>query len=241
MIALFTDFGLDGPYVGQMKAVLATAAPHAPVIDLFHAAPAFDPESSAYLLAAYTAGLPADAVIVAVVDPGVGGPRTPVVATAGERRYVGPDNGLFAALTAQHADARVERITWRPDRLSASFHGRDLFAPMAARLWQGETAGLEPADGLEVGADWPADRAAVVYVDRFGNAVTGLRARRLAAQTRLDLAGHVVERATTFSDRPQGQAFWYENSNGLAEIAVNQGNAALLLGAEVGTPVSVDD
>ena len=239
MIALFTDFGLDGPYVGQMKAVLAAAAPQAPVIDLFHAAPAFDPISSAYLLAAYTAGLPAGTVIVAVVDPGVGGPRTPVVVTAHGRRYVGPDNGLFAGLAAQHPDARVERITWRPERLSASFHGRDLFAPVAAKLWQGETAGLEPADGLEVGADWPADRAAIVYVDRFGNAVTGLRAQSLASDARLEIAGQMLERATTFSDRPPGQPFWYENSSGLAEIAVNQGDAAQLLGAKVGTPVSV--
>jgi len=134
MIVLFTDFGLDGPYVGQMKAVLHRDAPGVPVIDLFADAPAFDAKRSAYLLAAYAEEFPAPTVFLAVVDPGVGGARRPLMVEADGRRYVGPDNGLFEIVWRRARRRRGGAITWRPERLSASFHGRDLFAPVAARL-----------------------------------------------------------------------------------------------------------
>ena len=138
MILLFTDFGTEGPYVGQMKAVLQAAAGPVPVVDLMHDAPAARPKPAAYLLAALLPALPRDAVVLAVVDPGVGGPRDPLAARLDGRFLVGPDNGLFEPSAARAADAAWFRITWRPERLSASFHGRDLFAPVAARLAVGE-------------------------------------------------------------------------------------------------------
>ncbi len=129
MIVLFTDFGVAGPYVGQMKAVLYREAPGVPVVDLFADAPAARPKPSAYLLAAYAAWFPPGSVLLAVVDPGVGGSRAAVVVEADGRRYVGPDNGLFELVVRRAKTVRFRRISWRPRGLSASFHGRDLFAP----------------------------------------------------------------------------------------------------------------
>src|SRR5262249_18804188 len=123
---------------------------------------------------------------------------------------------------------------------SASFHGRDLFAPVAAMLARGEAPPGKPrSDDSDRQADWPDDLAEIVYVDHFGNAMTGLRAAVLPPNARLATAGRVLEHARTFSDRSPGAAFWYENSNGLAEIAVNQGRADRELGVAIGAPVEI--
>src|SRR5215471_11036911 len=126
MIVLFTDFGLHGPYTGQMKAVLHQMAAGIPAVDLFADAPAGNPKASAYLLAAYAAWFPAGTVFLCVVDPGVGGARRGLIVEADERRYVGPDNGLFELVLRRAAQPQCWEITWRPAALSASFHGRDL-------------------------------------------------------------------------------------------------------------------
>ncbi len=231
MIVLFTDFGAAGPYVGQMRAVLAREAPGVPVIELFADAPAFDAKASAYLLAAYAGGFAAGSVFIAIVDPGVGGARAAVALAADGRWYVAPDNGLLALVARRANGARWWRITWRPDALSASFHGRDLFAPVAARLARGESLPGEPVDGFQtIGGDWPDDLDEIIYLDHFGNAMTGLRATRLAADARLAVGGRELVRARTFSDMPEGAVFWYENANGLAEVAVNGGRAEAELG-----------
>ena len=248
MIVLFTDFGPAGPYLGQMKAVLARDAPGVAVIDLLSDAPAFDARSSAYLLAAYSPEFPASTVFLCVVDPGVGGARAPLAVSAGGRWYVGPDNGLFAIVMRRAGAARaggpkVWEIAWRPERLSATFHGRDLFAPVAARLARGESppGDERPAERVRTmaGADWPDDLARIVYIDHYGNAVTGLRAETLDAEAVLRAAGRDLPRAAGFSDLPSGAPFWYENANGLAEIAVNQGRAAQDLGLALGAEVEV--
>ncbi len=240
MIALFTDFGLAGPYTGQMKAVLHRDAPGVPVVDLFADAPTGDPKASAYLLAAYAAWFPLGTVFLCVVDPGVGGERPPVVVEADGRAFVGPGNGLFELVERRAKATRCDEIAWRPDSLSASFHGRDLFAPIAAMLARGAAPPPRPIDARRVRRpDWPDDLAEIVYVDGYGNAMTGLRAARLPQGATLVVAGRPLDRARTFSDRPPGEAFWYENSNGLAEIAVNRGRADRALGLAVGTPVAV--
>jgi S-adenosylmethionine hydrolase len=236
MIVTFTDFGLEGPYLGQVKAVLHRLAPGVPVVDLMADAPAFDPRASAYLLAALAEEFPAGTVFFAVVDPGVGGSRTPLVASIGGRLFAGPDNGLFEPAMRRAADVACWAIDWRPARLSASFHGRDLFAPVAAALAAGKTP--EQAGCRAIAPprrpDWPDDLAAVIYIDRYGNAWTGLRASILPAGAVLTVRGRRLARARTFSDVPAGEAFWYENSSGLAEVAVNGGSAAALLGIEAG-------
>lgn len=240
MILLFTDFGLEGPYLGQVKAVLAAAAPAVPVIDLLSDAPPFDPGTAAYLLAALAEACPAGSVLLAVVDPGVGGPRAPIAVRAGGRWFVGPDNGLLAVAARRDPEAQAWEITWRPAALSASFHGRDLFAPVAARLAKGEPPPGGPrAVDLLVGAVWPPDLAQIVYCDRFGNLMTGLRATALGPDQGLRAGGHRLPRARTFSDLAPGEAFCYENANGLIEIAVNQGRADALLGLAVGDPVQI--
>jgi S-adenosylmethionine hydrolase len=247
MIVLFTDFGPAGPYSGQMKAVLLRDAPGVAVIELMSDAPACDPMASAYLLAALTGDFDAGTVFLGVVDPGVGGARAPVMVEAGGRWFVGPDNGLFAIAARRQGDAsqgeaRWWRITWRPERLSASFHGRDLFAPVAAGIAKGERPAGEPLDASAVtGADWPDDLARVIYVDHFGNAVTGLRAETLAPGTELAVVGASARfgQVRTFSDAREGEAFWYENANGLAEIAVNRGRADSALGLALGAAIEV--
>jgi S-adenosyl-L-methionine hydrolase (adenosine-forming) len=238
MILLCTDFGLEGPYIGQVKAVLARRAPAVPVIDLFADLPACAPKLSAYLIAAYADWFEAGDVILAVVDPGVGGARAALAIEADGKRFVGPDNGLFELVLRRARQARCFRVTWRPAALSATFHGRDLFAPVAARLALGE-----PPPGVEAPPTrypgWPDDLPEVVYVDHFGNAMTGLRAASLASATELEVAGQRLRHGRTFSDVPADEPLWYANANGLAEIGVNGGSAAALFGLAPGTPVRV--
>ena len=239
MIVLFTDFGVQGPYVGQMKAVLANVAPAAPVVDLMHDAPVFQHKAAAYLLAALVAPLPEDAVVLGVVDPGVGHrDRRPVAVRAGGRWFVGPDNGLFAVAARQAGASEWWEISWRPARLSNTFHGRDLFAPVAARIASGEAPpGRRFEADAAVGMDWLADLGEVVYVDRYGNAMTGIRASTLPTGAVLKVADVSVRQARTFSDVGTGEAIWYENSSGLVEVAMNQANAARVMGLRIGTPV----
>ncbi len=239
MIVLFTDFGLAGPYTGQMKAVLLRDAPGVPTIDLFADAPFANPKAGAYLLAAYAAWFPPGTVFLCVVDPGVGGERAAIVVEADGRRYVGPDNGLFELAIRRAQSAQVWEVTWRPGSLSASFHGRDLFAPVAAKLARGNIRreDLRPAASCRM-PDWPDDLAQIVYLDHYGNAMTGLRAASLPKSAQLTVGRHAVSPARTFSDVPRGEAFWYENSNGLAEIAVNSGRADEALGLAIGAPVA---
>src|SRR5438477_10370639 len=122
MIALFTDFSLQDPYIGQVHAVLAEQAPGVPIIDLFHAVPDFDIRAGAYLLPAYTQFFPPGTVCLCTVDPGVGGARRPIFVEVDGRRYVGPDNGLFHILVRRAAQAQCWNIAWLPPRLSATFH-----------------------------------------------------------------------------------------------------------------------
>ena len=241
MIVLFTDFGLEGPYTGQVKAVLYRTAPGVPVVELFADAPAQRPKPAAYLLAAYGVWFPPGAVLLAVIDPGVGTRRAALIVEAEGRWYVGPDNGLFELVIRRAASTRTWDILWRPEPLSASFHGRDHFAPVAAQLARGERPFHMPREA-KLGRlfDWPDDLPEIVYIDRYGNAMTGLRAALLAASGRLTAGGRVLKRARTFSDVPPGDAFWYENSNGLAEIAVNGGRAVEALGLAIGSPVIID-
>ena len=239
MIVLFTDFGLTGPYVGEIKAVLAQRAPGVPVIDLMHDAPMFDARAAAYLLATLAGSFPENSIFVCVVDPGVGGDRAPVIVEADSKRFIGPDNGLLAILTRRAQKATAQRILWRPDRLSASFHGRDLFSPVAAMLAKGEDVACEalPKASLDR-IDWPDELTEIVYIDSFGNAMTGIRAATLHNEAVLESAGKRFSRAQTFSDVAPGAAFWYENSSGLAEIAVNGGRADSV-GLARGMPIAI--
>lgn len=241
MIVIATDFGSAGPYMGQMKAVLAREAPGVPVIDLFADLPAFEIQAAAYLLAAYVDEFASGTVFVGVVDPGVGGARRAAVVRADGRWYVGPDNGLFNVIAQRAANLQWWDIDWRPQSLSDSFHGRDLFAPVAARLARGDAV---PGQAVEPSArvlqDWPADYARIVYVDHYGNLMTGVRAASVSTIGTLDAGAQRLPYARTFSEVARGTAFWYCNANGLVEIAVNQGRASDVLGLGVGDAVCFD-
>ncbi|MBI3545737.1 MAG: SAM-dependent chlorinase/fluorinase [Gammaproteobacteria bacterium] len=240
MIVLFTDFGVADPYVGQMHAVLASVAPQLPVIDLFHAAPNFDIRAAAYLLPAYTREFPVGTIFIGVVDPGVGGPRRPVMLKADERWYVGPDNGLFHIVARRAAASECYVIRWQAPRLSASFHGRDLFAPVAARLARGEMADAEPTTlTTPDGPPWPDDLAAILYIDHYGNAITGIRAAKLASDQTLRMGKVIVKYARTFTEASPGTPFWYENANGLVEIALNRASVAKECHLHTGDAVTV--
>ncbi len=238
MILMFTDFGTAGPYLGEMEAVLARLAPEVPRIRLMADAPAFAPRPAAYLLAALARRFAAGDVCLAVVDPGVGGDRLPLALEADGRWFVGPDNGLFELVIRRAARLRSFAIDWRPAALSASFHGRDLFAPVAARLARGDRRGLRPAPPTRF-PDWPDDWAVIVYLDAYGNAMTGLRGAGLPADALLEVGGRRLRRATTFAAVAEGTPFWYVNSAGLVEIAVARGHAGRRLDLAIGSPVAV--
>lgn len=239
MIVLFTDFGTEGPYSGQLKSVLIQQAPDSPIIDLFSNAPVHDPVASAYLLAAYIKDFPSNTVFLCVVDPGVGGERRPVVIQVDGQWFVGPDNGLFNIVTRRGKEVGVWEIVWRPDRLSSTFHGRDLFAPVAARLANGELAQSELRAMPLIDPQWPDDYARIIYIDHFGNAMTGIRVSSLDKEDHIRINNYTLHYARIFSDVTAGDAFWYENANGLVEIAVNQGRADDSMRINVGDAVQL--
>lgn len=236
-VLLLTDFGA-GLYVGQMRACLSASLPEMPVIDLAQDLPPFRPDLAAYLLPALTRDLPDHSLYLCVVDPGVGSDRAGLVVQVDGDWFVGPDNGLLVPVARRAPEPSVWRIGWQPERMSASFHGRDWFAPVVARLWHGEDLCLSPLGLADmVGSDWDDELASILYVDRFGNLITGLRAPRRELRPALQVGAQRLPRARTFSDVAPGQAFWYENAFGLVEIAVNRGRADQVLGLSAGDTI----
>ncbi len=240
MIVLITDFGLSGPYLGQMQAVLHRAAPGVPVINLFADAPVHNPKATAYLLAAYAPVFPPGSIFLTVVDPGVGsGGDAPVVARAAEKWFVGPDNGVFDIASRRGREpCQWWRIAWRPPAMSSSFHGRDLYAPVAARLANEDLSGLTLL-ARRATRDWPDNLFEIVYIDHFGNAMTGVFAGALGRDAVLSVHRQPLRYAQTFASVGRGQPFWYENANGLIEIAVNQGRADQALNLRIGDGVQL--
>jgi len=241
-IFLFTDFGGDGPYVGQLKAAIHGINPALAVVDLCHDVAPFQVRPAAHLLAALLPYLPTGACVVAVVDPGVGTARRGVLLEADGFRLVGPDNGLLAVV-AQRAKRAIWHYLPEPtDWVSATFHGRDWFGPVAARLLDGQHVDLRPADepNPPEGMDWSTDWNRIIYIDGYGNAMTGLRADGFGVEDVLLLRDAVeIRHARTFAEVPPGEAFWFANSCGLVEPAVNRGHAARQLGLAVGQHIDI--
>jgi len=254
VIVLTTDFGLADPYVGMMKAVLATRAPGVLQVDLCHGVPPFAVESGAFVLHRAFPWFPEGTVHLAVVDPGVGSSRPAVALSTRGRTLVGPDNGLFAPFADAEdlvvVELAADGITG--GHLSSTFHGRDLFAPAAALLATGtpiERLGRLRRDGgsgeglLERGRPWwyrqeDVLAARVLWIDRFGNCITGLPARELESfgAGELVIGGRVLKGLRrTFSEVEVGEALMYIGSGGTLEIAVREGNAAEEFSIETGT------
>ncbi len=254
VIALTTDFGLRDWYVGMMKAVLAARAPEALVIDLTHEVPPHAIESGAFALHNGFRWFPPGTVHLAVVDPGVGSARPAVAVSTGGSYLVGPDNGLLAAF-ADAEDLEVVELDparVNPGAISPTFEGRDLFAPAAARLATG--ARLEELGELRRRADRPEGLlergrpwwyrhedvlvTSVLWIDRFGNCITGLPAEAMgpAEGLAVEIGDHRVEGLhRSFSDVARGEALMYIGSSGTLEIAVREGDAAAQFSIEVGT------
>lgn len=205
------------------------------VLDALHDAPAFRIEASAHLIAALAPQYPKRSVFLAVVDPGVGGRRGAIVVHADGRRFVGPDNGLLSILWQRARQRACHRIAWRPAALSSSFHGRDLFAPVAAALATRVPRGWLVAKRAPEVSLPAADLAQVIYVDHYGNVITGLRAARFPKERKFRIGKRVLRYARTFEDA-RGP-FWYGNSLGLVEISSPGRSAASELRLRVGSRI----
>jgi hypothetical protein len=249
-VVLLTDFGLADHYVGVLHATLERVAPGVRRIDLGHMVPPGDVWAGCFLLRCAWPSLPEDAVVLAVVDPGVGGDRRPVAVRIGARWLVAPDNGMAAAAGTT---AEAVALDWRRMGLpapSATFHGRDLFAPAAARLARGDDPatlgdcvspdGLDPCPIPEPTADGRGFHAAVVHCDRFGNLITNLPA---AAAPEGAVAWYgaprPARRVARYGDAAPGEVVLLEGSSGLLELAVNGGSAAAVTGLSRGGPVDI--
>lgn len=251
LVTLTTDFGRASAYVGSLKGALYAAASGLTLVDLCHDIAPFDIMEGALLLSAVAPTFPPGTVHLAVVDPGVGGPRRPLIVATERAFFVGPDNGLFTPVL--DASAHVWEIdpSVAPGALSATFHGRDLFAPVAARLASGTApASLGAPITDPVRLDWPRPRrdgealvGVVLHVDGYGNVITSIPDSALPpgrAALRVEIAGHTILGVDrTYAQRPDGTLLALIGSSGLLEVAVARGHASLALGVRPGSPVRV--
>jgi S-adenosylmethionine hydrolase len=261
-ITFLSDYGLDDEFVGVVHGVIAGICPEAAVVNLSHGVPRHDVQAGALMLARALPFMPAG-VHLAVVDPEVGARRRAIALRAGDRLLVGPDNGLLIAAAERFEGvAEVVEISaspWRLEPVSATFHGRDLFAPVAARLACGAplaSAGtpLDPAELVALERSQPRQEedalvAHVVATDSFGNVILDAvhgdvleRGLRLgdAVAARADARRVRGVMARTFSDVEGGGLLIYEDAGGALALAVNGGNAALLLGLRAGDEVRLE-
>lgn len=252
IITLLTDFGLRDPFVGLVKAVLVSRFRAVTVIDLTHEIAPQDVSEGAFWLSRSFAYLPAGTVHLCVVDPGVGTERLPVVVRAGGHLFVGPDNGLLSEAIERAGDFEARQIDERRftlPRLSRTFHGRDLFAPVAAALASSEVAFDDVGPPVEslVRDVWrrPARDGGVVTgtvrtVDRYGNLLTDIDASNLPddpSRCHVELGATRLRMVGTYGEAAAGEAIALVNSFDVVEIAVCSGSAAGALRAGRGAPV----
>lgn len=248
-ITLLTDFGTADGYVAAMRGVIAVLAPHAVVDDVSHAIPPGDIAAGAWTLSRYWRIYPPGTVHVVVVDPGVGTSRRGLAARVADRLFVAPDNGVLTPALRASGDAEVysleNRALWRAE-VSATFHGRDVFAPVGAHLcrgWALEECGARIEDPvlltdppLQGDGEWY--RGTVVHVDHFGNLITNLPGALLSRSQDVHVGDQAVDRrAQTYGELRTGEVAALVGSMGDLEIARRDGSAAQALGARPGTPV----
>ena len=256
LITLTTDFGSREPFVGIMKGVMLSAASQLRFVDMAHEVSAFQPIEAGFWLSRALRYFPAGTLHVAVVDPGVGTPRDLIVALSGEQALLAPDNGLLAPLAARGKIDRIIRVDlnrlvqFGVSDVSATFHGRDVFAPLAAAIASGR---CNPADlGNEVDSlnavGWPATTAradggvagVIVAVDRFGNLISNIESSAVVALSAPSvLIGELaLPLRRTYGDAKAGEYLGLINSFDVLEVAQARGNAAAGLNLAVGAPVS---
>lgn len=241
VITLLTDFGTADYFVGAMKGVILSINPHAVIADITHEIPAQDVAAGAFtLLAAYDT-FPAGTIHVAVVDPGVGSQRRAIVVTAGDYLFVGPDNGIFTYIYDRDPSNQAFQITdetYFRQPVSNTFHGRDIFAPVAAAL----STGVDPSFlGPRVSHPIRLLKSAepqIIHIDHFGNLITNITRDHFHKGTSLVVNGKVISAIRRFfGDGEEDETFAIWGSAGFLEIAVNGGSAAEILNVKRGDPV----
>ncbi|MDX2153092.1 MAG: SAM-dependent chlorinase/fluorinase [Bryobacteraceae bacterium] len=255
-ITLTTDFGTSDHFVGAMKGVILSLCPTAQVVDITHEVTPFEIAQGAFLLAQAAAYFPKNTIHVAIVDPGVGGARRPLLVESEGRFFIGPDNGIFGLVYEGSPHPKVREITntrlFLP-QVSRTFHGRDVFAPAAAHL----AAGAKPAsfgrkidDYLKPAPTRPLQTGrrfwtgTVLHIDRFGNLVSTFKAsdfpqlRERPFELQAGMA-KISTLAETYAAMPPREPHLIEGSAGYYEISVNQGNAAKALGVGLGAPLEL--
>jgi S-adenosylmethionine hydrolase len=253
VITLTTDFGTSDWFVGTMKGVIASIAPQCMVVDLTHDLPPGNIRGGAFALAASHRFFPKGTIHVAVIDPGVGSRRRAIAVQTANGVFVGPDNGVLSWALAKEKPRAIhalENEAYFLQPVSQTFHGRDIFAPVAAHLSRGvPIQKLGPALKEFVRLDWPEPRVRrgglegeVVYIDRFGNAITNLEGRLLEGSGRASCEVHAKRRwncplKTFYQAVPPKRPVALVGSSGFLEIAVNGGSAERVLGLRIGTRV----
>jgi len=261
LITLLTDFGTSDYFVGALKGVILSVNPQANIVDLSHEIPAQDVAAAAFTLLAAYQSFSAGTIHVAVVDPGVGSSRRPILAVAGAQLFVGPDNGIFSYVFERETKVEVFHLSRKEyfrQPLSATFHGRDVFAPVAAALSKGvlpEKLGEPINDFMTLPSLVPEQlgkarlRGRILHIDHFGNCITNFTQQDLPAAWRaggspLTVAGRVIRKQRqSFSDLVEGDkpeelfAIW--GSAGFLEIAAMNLSAADILSARRGQPVFI--
>ena len=239
IITLLTDFGSQDYFVGAMKGVILSRNCNAQIVDITHEIPPQDIEAGAFTLFAAYKTFPAGTIHVAVVDPGVGSERRPIIVSANDQFFVGPDNGLLTYICDREPSHRIVHVTserfFRPS-VSSTFHGRDVFAPVAAALSNGvalEDFGAEIDDAVRLPSlDTPPR---IIHIDRFGNCVTNIT----RAEKSVVINGRTISEFRQFYGEGDHQSlFAIMGSAGFLEISVNGGSAAKVLGAKRGDAVS---
>ena len=253
IVTLTTDFGTRDSYVAQVKGVLLSRCADLRIHDLTHEIAAHDVVEGALFLAGAVPTFPAGTVHVAVVDPGVGSERRPIAAEVSGQRVVCPDNGLLTLLARAQPIEAVHELTspqLRREPVSATFEGRDVFAPAAAHLaCGGAIADLGPAVSDIALLPLPEPerteggvRGEVMHVDRFGNVITNVHASMLRDALdhgRVDAAGRELPMLRTYADAASGAPLALVGSSGYIEVAVREGSAAETLGLRRGSPLLV--
>ena len=259
IVTLTTDFGLNDHFVGTVKGAILSIAPDAEIVDICHSVQAFDILDGALALAQAYSYFPTRTVHVVVVDPGVGSARRPILASSDRYNFVAPDNGVLSLMYAREERLNVRHITsdhYFLQPLSNTFHGRDIFAPVAAYLAKGvdqEKFGPEITDFVRFNAPRPKAvdaktlRGIVLKVDRFGNLITNITAQDAPALFQVPLPAfkmaigqrEVTSFKTNYADGAPNELFAILGSMGYLEIAANRTAAAQLAGAGKGTEVSL--
>ncbi|MFQ5465775.1 MAG: S-adenosyl-l-methionine hydroxide adenosyltransferase family protein [Thermodesulfobacteriota bacterium] len=255
VITVTTDFGLIDPYVGIMKGVMLAINPEARFVDITHMVEPGDITEGALALEVACVHFPAGTIHLAVVDPGVGGGRRPIAVETENYLFVGPDNGLLSLAAASDGKRRVVELTNKeffPGPASATFHGRDVFGPVAAHLSLGADPGALGAEITDMAAvEVPAPVSSgetltgrVIHVDRFGNLITNVTRGDVPlgaeGETEVAVRGVVISGISgTYSSVAEGELAALFGSSGRLEVACNGGSASRTLGAAVGEPVTV--